>query len=71
MSWHFQAMRGEYRLITVREVFLREGKVESWSEEPVAPCCETKEELLEILGMMLKDCAKREVLEEKELEMKI
>lgn len=48
----------------VHEVFYTDkGKICEWTEEPIEPIGHSKEDLLEVLENMLKDCKNQEVLD--------
>lgn len=70
MTWHYQMTHRAadgFDVYEVREVY--EGLAEdggpgpAYTEDAIAPMGETREELLEVLDMMRRDCAQLPVLE--------
>ena len=67
MSWNYRVMahcEGAEEYYAVHEVFYNdECKVIAWTQEPIAPLGHSKEDILQVLRVMLKDCENQEVLE--------
>ena len=72
MTWRYQATHrtiktplGPVDVFEVREVYedLNDDGSIAWTDSTIAPVAETKEELIEVLRMMLKDVQHFDVLE--------
>lgn len=72
MTWNYRIVyhnKADYPEYAIHEVFYgKDGKVESWTSNPIDPSGESKTDVIGILEMMLKDVKKKPVLIESKLE---
>ena len=73
MTWNYRVMKSypatkSDAWYSIREVYYdKDGKVDGWTEDEIAPESDTVEGLLEILGLM-RNCLDKPILDEAELE---
>ena len=72
MTWNYRIIyhdKTDYPDYAIHEVFYDEdGKVESWTSNPIDPSGGSKAELIRVLEMMLNDVKKTPILIESKLE---
>lgn len=73
MKWRYQIVKRDLLrpLYNLAEVFIdADGNIEQWSEDAVRPVSETREGVIEVLEMMLKDAKALPVFDEAKWEDK-
>jgi len=75
MTWNYRIIhhdKADYPDYAIHEVFYdKDGKVESWTSNPIDPSGESKAEVIRVLEMMIKDIKKAPILTESKLEKAI